>query len=67
VRDEPPLDPDVEARLLLHRPNPEEETGEMPTLAVTDLPDASEDPADPELAEQESVDFAVLSELDDPQ
>src|SRR5215212_6765730 len=31
VREEPPLDPDVQTRLLLHRPNPEEETGEMPT------------------------------------
>ena len=30
VRNEPPLDRDVETRLLLHRANPEEVTGEMP-------------------------------------
>ena len=29
VRDEPPMDPEVEAKLLLHR-NPDEPTGELP-------------------------------------
>jgi hypothetical protein len=42
VREEPPLDPDVEAKLLLHR-NPDEPTGELPATRVADLPDASDD------------------------
>jgi len=56
VRDEPPLDKDVEARLLLHRPNPEEATGEIPTTRVTDLDDAGDSTA---------ADFAELRDLDD--
>lgn len=56
VREEPPLDPDVETRLLLHRPNPEEETGELPTARVRDLDDRQEPP---------TGDFAELRELDD--
>jgi hypothetical protein len=39
VRDEPPLDPAVEAKLLLHR-NPDEPTGEVPR--VVGVPDADE-------------------------
>jgi hypothetical protein len=38
VRREPPLDPDVEAKLLLHR-NPDEPTGELPATKVADLAD----------------------------
>jgi hypothetical protein len=58
VRDEPPIPRDVETRLLLHRPNPEEETGEFPTSRVTDLADAEE--------RRESADFSELRDLDDP-
>jgi hypothetical protein len=61
VREEPPLDPDVEARLLLHRPNPEEETGELPAAPVTDLPAPEDRPA----ASAETGDFAELRDLDD--
>jgi hypothetical protein len=56
VRAEPPLDPDVQTRLLLHRPNPEDETGEMPTARVTNLEDVDV---------KETGDFADLRELDD--
>jgi hypothetical protein len=56
VREEPKLDPDVETRLLLHRPNPEEETGEIPTARVTNLDD---------VAEKETGNFAELRDLDD--
>ena len=45
MRREPPLDPDVEAKLLLHR-NPDEPTGEMPATGVADVADASESPTD---------------------
>jgi hypothetical protein len=61
VREEPPLDPDVETRLLLHRPNPDEETGELPTARVTDLADVDPGGAD----EPETGDFAALRDLDD--
>jgi hypothetical protein len=51
VRDEPPLDPAVEAKLLLRR-DPDEPTGEMPSVgglaktadADIDTGDGSEDP-----------------------
>jgi hypothetical protein len=59
VRDEPPIPRDVETRLLLHRPNPEEETGEFPTSRVTDLADADE--------RRPSGDLRELRDLDDPQ
>jgi hypothetical protein len=58
VRDEPPIPRDVETRLLLHRSNPEEETGEFPTSRVTDLADAE--------GRRESGDLAELRDLDDP-
>lgn len=61
VREEPPLDRDVETRLLLRRPNPEEETGEMPAARVTDLSDVNER----EAGEADSGDFAALRDLDD--
>jgi hypothetical protein len=35
VRQEGPIDPDVEAKLLLHR-DPDEPTGEMPVTRLTD-------------------------------
>jgi hypothetical protein len=38
VRAEPPLDPDVEASLLLHR-DPDEPTGEIPAANIADLSD----------------------------
>jgi hypothetical protein len=63
VRDEPPLDKDVEARLLLHRPNPEEATGEVPTTRVTDL-GARDDDRDP-LEDTGSASYAELRDLDD--
>jgi hypothetical protein len=56
VREEPPIPEDVETRLLLHRPNPEEETGEMPAARVTDLTDVEE---------KETGDFAELRDLDE--
>lgn len=45
VRDEPPLDPEVEAKLLLHR-NPDEPTFELPVTRVADLADTEDAPAD---------------------
>ncbi|MFI5047004.1 MAG: hypothetical protein ACHQIG_08060 [Acidimicrobiia bacterium] len=61
VRDEPPLDKDVEARLLLRRANPEEATGEIPTTRVADLSDHA-DHADQAGGD---ADFAELRDLDD--
>ena len=61
VRDEPPLDPDVETRLLLHRANPEEETGELPAARVTDLSDVD----NRESGTTETGDFAELRDLDE--
>jgi hypothetical protein len=57
VREEPPIPRDVETRLLLHRQNPEEETGEMPAARVTDIADAGQ--------HEESANFAELRDLDD--
>lgn len=56
VRDEPPLDKTVEAKLLLHR-NPDEPTGEVPR--VTAVPDDTAD-------EPESGDLSELADLNDP-
>jgi hypothetical protein len=42
VRAEPPLDPDVEARVLLHR-DPDEVTGESAATRVAELDDARDD------------------------
>ena len=56
VREEPPLDRDVETRLLLHRSNPEEVTGEMPAARVTDLADAEN---------RETGDLSELRDLDE--
>ena len=41
VREEPPIDPEVEAKLLLHR-NPDDPTGELPAASVADLADADD-------------------------
>ena len=46
VRDEPPLDKDVETRLLLHREHPDEPTGEIPSVRVADLADRTRDDGD---------------------
>ena len=59
VRDEPPLDKDVETCLLLHRPNPEEPTGEVPTTHVTDLGDRDA------IDDTGSTSYSELRELDD--
>jgi hypothetical protein len=58
VRDEPPLDKDVEARLLLNRPDPEEPTGEIPTARVSDLSDHLE-------RTSPDADFTELRDLDE--
>ena len=57
VRQEPPLDRDVETRLLLRRSNPEEVTGEMPAARVTDLADADR---------RQTGDLSELRDLDEP-
>ena len=43
VRAEPPIDPDVEAKLLLRR-DPDEPTGEIPAANVADLTDEPDTP-----------------------
>lgn len=63
VRDEPPLDKDVETRLLLHRPNPEEATGEIPATRVADLTDRAGDP--PGAVSSDDADFAELRDLEE--
>jgi hypothetical protein len=60
VREEPPLDKDVETRLLLHRPNPEEPTGEIPAARVTDLA-----AGEPDGGAGSDTDFAELRDLDE--
>ena len=57
VRDEPPLDKAVEAKLLLHR-NPDEPTGEVPRVVVVPPDDSDEDPG--------SGDLSDLADLNDP-
>src|SRR5215471_8759628 len=56
VRNEPPMDKTVEAKLLLHR-NPDEPTGEVPRVSAVP-PDDSDDEA--------SGDLSDLSDLNDP-
>jgi hypothetical protein len=55
VREEPPMDKAVEAKLLLHR-NPDEPTGEVPR--VTAVP--------PDDFDDETGDLSELAELNDP-
>jgi hypothetical protein len=57
VRDEPPMDKAVEAKLLLHR-NPDEPTGEVPRVSAVPDDDSDHDP--------ESGDLSDLAELNDP-
>jgi hypothetical protein len=59
IRDEPPLDKDAEARVLLHRPNPEEATGELP--AIRDVDPAERTGGDTD----ENADYSELRDLDD--
>src|ERR1700712_4628389 len=56
VRDEPPMDKAVEAKLLLHR-NPDEPTGEVPRVSAVP-PDDSDDETDGDLSD--------LADLNDP-
>jgi hypothetical protein len=55
VRDEPPMDKAVEAKLLLHR-NPDEPTGEIPRVSA--VPPAE--------GEEDEGDLSDLAELADP-
>jgi hypothetical protein len=64
VRDEPPLDRDVETRLLLHRPHPEEATGEIPAAGVADLNDRSAAPGAGTPGGSGTEDFTTLRDLD---
>jgi hypothetical protein len=57
VRDEPPMDKSVEAKLLLHR-NPDEPTGEVPRVTAVPQDDSDDDP--------EAGDLSDLAELNDP-
>lgn len=57
VRDEPPMDKAVEAKLLMHR-NPDEPTGEMPRVTAVPPDDSDEDPG--------SGDLSSLADLNDP-
>jgi hypothetical protein len=57
VRDEPPMDKAVEAKLLLHR-NPDEPTGEVPRVTAVPTDDADDDEFGGDLSE--------LSDLNDP-
>lgn len=59
VRDEPPLDPNVETKLLLNR-NPDEPTGEVPR--VRNLPLEHDDEVD-----EPSIDLTELADLDEPE
>ena len=56
VRDEPPMDKAVEAKLLLHR-NPDEPTGEVPRVSAVPADDADE---------ELDGDLSALAELNDP-
>jgi hypothetical protein len=60
VRDEPPLDKSVEAKLLMHR-NPDEPTGEVPRVSAVPIDDRDHD-ADPADVE----DLTDLADLDEP-
>ena len=57
VRNEPPMDKAVEAKLLLHR-NPDEPTGEVPRVSAVPPDDSDEDPG--------SGDLSDLADLNDP-
>jgi hypothetical protein len=55
VRQEPPLDPEVEAKILLHR-DPDDPTGELPAAPVSDLVDATADDDGVDVATERSYD-----------
>jgi hypothetical protein len=57
VRDEPPIDPADEAKLLLHR-DPDEPTGEVPRVVGAD-------PADPNEGVDDDADLSELADLRD--
>jgi hypothetical protein len=57
VRDEPPMDKAVEAKLLLHR-NPDEPTGEVPRVTAVPHDDRDDDPGGGDLSD--------LADLNDP-
>jgi hypothetical protein len=57
VRDEPPLDKSVEAKLLLHR-NPDEPTGEVPRVSAVPPDDSDDELGDGDLSD--------LADLNDP-
>lgn len=59
VRDEPPLDKSVEAKLLLHR-NPDEPTGEVPRVSAVPTDDRDSGDLD------DLGDLSDLAGLDDP-
>jgi hypothetical protein len=63
VRDEPPMDKSVEAKLLMHR-NPDEPTGEVPRVSAVPIDDRDRD-ADPADAGQ-LEDLSDLAEPDEP-
>jgi hypothetical protein len=56
VRQEPPLDPEVEAKILLRR-DPDDSTEELPSAAVSDLVDTT--------ADDDGVDVAAEHGYDD--
>jgi hypothetical protein len=58
VRDEPPLDPSVETKLLLNR-NPDEPTGEVPRVRNLPLDDDADD--------EPGIDLTDLADLDEPE
>ena len=57
VRNEPPMDKAVEAKLLLHR-NPDEPTGEVPRVSAVPPDDSDDDPG--------TGDLSDLADLNDP-
>jgi hypothetical protein len=57
VRDEPPMDKAVEAKLLLHR-NPDEPTGEVPRVSAVPPDDSDVDEGEGDLSD--------LADLNDP-
>jgi hypothetical protein len=57
VRDEPPLDKAVEAKLLLHR-NPDEPTGEVPRVSSVPIDDEDD---------EFGGDLSELADLADPE
>jgi hypothetical protein len=57
VREEPPMDKEVQAKLLMHR-NPDEPTGEVPRVSAVPRDDSDHD--------TQTGDLSDLSDLNDP-